>query len=217
MIYTPYGSPSCVPENLEETFFLDFNVETVKHFVEEALQGEKDKTLSIVKLFYAVRDKIRYSPYEISLSPEFYKASYLLGTGEGYCVQKACLLTACARLIGVPAVIGTSDVVNHLSVPKLKKMMEGREVFMHHAYAVMYIEHKWIKAVPAFNLELCERLNVLPTEFDGKSDALLQEYDTSEHKSMSYLKDHGVWSDLPLERIAADFRAYYPSDFIVNT
>ena len=28
---------------------------------------------------------------------------------------------------------------------------------------------------------------------------------------MEYNCDHGIWSDFPLERVAKDFKAYYPS------
>jgi hypothetical protein len=29
---------------------------------------------------------------------------------------------------------------------------------------------------------------------------------------MEYVKDHGIWSDFPFDRVEADFRAFYPID-----
>jgi hypothetical protein len=81
---------------------------------------------------------------------------------------------------------------------------------MHHGYAVMYLDGRWVKAAPAFNIELCTRFEVLPTEFDGRSDAIFQPYDARDRRHMEYVKDHGIWSDFPYEKVEADFRAFYP-------
>jgi len=53
---------------------------------------------------------------------------------------------------------------------------------------------------------------VRPTEFDGRGDAVFQEYDAFDRRHMEYVKDHGVWSDFPFARVDADFRAFYPVD-----
>jgi hypothetical protein len=85
---------------------------------------------------------------------------------------------------------------------------------MHHAYSALFLGGRWVKVVPAFNRELCEKMNIVPTEFDGRNDAILQENHTDENLNMVYLKEHGYWSDVPFDRINADFRGYYPADFI---
>jgi transglutaminase-like putative cysteine protease len=126
------------------------------------------------------------------------------------------LLAAAARAVGIPAAIGTSDVVNHLTSEKLKAKMGGVEVFVHHGYAVLYIAGEtegtgqWLKAAPAFNIEMCERFGVRPTEFDGTQHAILQEFDAKARKHMEYLRDHGIWSDFPYARVTEDFRNTYP-------
>ena len=42
---------------------------------------------------------------------------------------------------------------------------------------VLYLNGKWVKAAATFNIELCEKFDVLPTEFDGTENALFQEFD----------------------------------------
>ena len=63
--------------------------------------------------------------------------------------------------------------------------------------SALHLAGQWVKAAPAFNLDLCTRFGVLPTEFDGTSDAILQEYDAQQHLRMEYLRHHGFWSALP--------------------
>jgi hypothetical protein len=84
-------------------------------------------------------------------------------------------------------------------------------LFLHHGFAVLHIDGQWIKAAPAFNIELCEKFDVVPTEFDGEHHALFQQYDAKGRHHMEYVTDHGIWSDFPLERMATDFREFYPA------
>jgi len=211
MIFTPPGQiPQAGPEYLAATRFLDFDAPPVRSFAEAAVAGETDPTGKAIRLFYAVRDRIRYDPFSMRLDPATYAASYVLATGYGFCLPKAVLLAATLRAVGIHAGIGLSDVVNHLTTEKLKARMGGKTYFMHHGYAVLLLDGVWVKAAPAFNIELCTRFGVHPTEFDGRSDAVFQEFDASNRRHMEYVKDHGVWSDFPFERVAADFRAFYP-------
>lgn len=192
------------------TAFFDIDHPTVQRFVEEAIGDAQSARERAVRLFYAVRDRIRYDPYNLTFDPATYRASHVIEAGRGWCVPKAGLLAACARAVGIPAAIGLADVANHLTTDKLRERMGGINVFYDHGYAAMYIEGRWLKAVPAFNIELCERFGVRPTEFDGASDALYQEFDVHDRRHMEYLREHGTWSDLPLEQIKRDFAEHYP-------
>ncbi len=210
MIYTaPPQKPEPGPEYLRPTRFIDSDSEAVRRFAGRAGSGSDIEKAT--RLFYAVRDSIRYDPFAVSHEPEGYVASGVLAAGRGFCIPKAILLTAVARAAGIPAAIGLSDVINHLTTEKLKARMGGQTLFIHHGYAVFYLEGSWIKAAPAFNIELCERFHVRPTEFDGRGDAIFQEYDTLDRRHMEYVRHHGIWSDFPFDKVMADFRAQYPS------
>lgn len=211
MIHTPpTSSPEPGPAYLESTRFLDWKSEPVLRFAREVTAGEQTEVGRAVKLFYAVRDGWRYDPFAIRLDPATYAASAVYKSKANYCIPKAILLAASARAAGICAGIGLSDVVNHLSTEKLKRRMGGKILFLHHGYAVLYLEGKWVKAAPAFNIELCRRFGVVPTEFDGRSDALFQEYDAANRRHMEYVKDHGTWSEFPHDMVIADFQAFYP-------
>jgi transglutaminase-like putative cysteine protease len=211
MIHTPANErPVPGPDYLAPTRFLDHDARAVREFARGAIAGETGAVGKAVKLFYAVRDGWRYDPFAITLDPAHYVASGILAGGGCYCIPKAILLAAAARSVGIPAAIGLSDVVNHLTTEKLKAWM-GSTYFMHHGYAVLHLEGQWVKAAPAFNIELCERFHVRPTEFDGRGDAVFQEYDARDRRHMEYVKDHGCWSDFPFDKVAADFRAFYPA------
>ena len=198
------------PEYLQSTRFIDSDSEAVRRFAQQTASAETGDIGRAVKLFYAVRDGIRYDPFSMRLDPEIYVASYVLSAPSAYCIPKAILLAAAARALGIPCAVGLSDVVNHLTTEKLKALMGGTTYFMHHGYAVMYLEGQWVKAAPAFNIELCDRFGVLPTEFDGRSDAIFQPYDAKDRRHMEYVKDHGMWSEFPYDKVDADFRAFYP-------
>jgi transglutaminase-like putative cysteine protease len=210
MIFTPYGLPEPGPSYLAPTAFLDSDHRLVHDFATRVTGAETAPIRKAIKLFYAVRDEIRYDPFAIRLAPDAFTASTVLRDGRAFCIPKAVLLAAAARAASIPSAIGLSDVVNHFTSDKLKRAMGGKEVFLHHGYAALYLDGKWVKAAPAFNLELCTRFGVLPTEFDGSSDAILQEYDAQRNLRMEYLRDHGFWSDLPFNRIKEDFDGYYP-------
>ncbi|WP_420587450.1 transglutaminase-like domain-containing protein [Ruegeria sp.] len=213
MRYMPYGDPELSDEALHPTSFFDFDHPEVEQFTKDAVGGETDPVQQAIRLFYAVRDQVRYDMYGVSIDPDRFRASDVVARKAAFCIPKASLLVACLRGVGIPAVIGTSDVVNHFTTPKMEQAMQGRNVFMHHGYATMFLNGKWVKAVPAFNKELCEKMGAAPTEFDGQSNALLQEYDAERNLRMSYLKDHGHWTDLPITRISDDFQNYYQPGF----
>lgn len=197
---------------LQPTFFLDSDTEIITTFTEQHCSAEMSLKEKAVKLYYAVRDSIRYDPFDLRYDRQAMKASSVLQKQSGYCVSKAVVLAAAARRQAIPSRLGFADVTNHLSTPKLRSKM-GTDLFVYHGYTEMYIDGKWVKATPAFNLTLCTRFNVKPLDFTGTEDSIFHEYDTLGKKHMEYVKDHGHFADLPFERIFSAYNRTYPSFF----
>jgi transglutaminase-like putative cysteine protease len=162
-----------------------------------------------VALYYWVRDEIRYNPYGVALTPETLAASHTLAVREAWCVPKSVLLAALCRAVGIPARLGFADVRNHLSTERMRQSMDT-DVFYFHGYTAIFLEGKWVKATPAFNIELCEKFGLHPLEFDGLEDSLYHEFDRSGNRHMEYLNDRGEYVDIPLDEMLAVFAEHYP-------
>lgn len=198
------------------TPLLDSEHPAVQAFAYEAIGVASSPRERAIRLFYAVRDGIRYDPFTCSARVERYRASHVAGTARNWCVPKAGLFVAAARAVGIPAALGLADVTNHLNTEKLRQRMGGTDIFHDHGYGALWLEGRWVKAAPVFNRELCERFGVLATEFDGLNDALLQQYDAQGRQSMQYLTDHGLFLELPFEKVMADFSRHYPADMLAD-
>ncbi|MGE4518580.1 MAG: transglutaminase family protein [Desulfobacteraceae bacterium] len=185
---------------LEPTFFIDSGHPVVKDFVKKNTSEEMDKKEKSVALFYAVRDQIFYSPYDIDFTQKGMKASSIIERKKGYCVAKAVALCGALRAAGIPSRLGLADVKNHLTTKRLREIM-GTDTFYYHGYTEIYLDGKWIKATPTFNSELCEKFRVKPLDFDGENDSLFHEFDEQGRKHMSYIKDFGHYDELPFDEI----------------
>ncbi len=200
------------PAHLAATFYVDSDHPAVQTFVRDTMAKLPRAASDIdqaVALYYQVRDGIRYDPYSVKAEPRAYQASTVLADGAAFCIPKAILLAAAARAAGIPAAIGLADVKNHLTTPKLRALMDT-DLFIHHGYTVLHLDGRWVKATPAFNIELCQKFGVLPLEFDGRNDSLMHPYDAKRQRHMEYVQDHGWFVDFPFERVLTDFRKMYP-------
>jgi transglutaminase-like putative cysteine protease len=194
---------------LEPTAFVDSDAENVVAFSRRVCGDEQDHIPKAVRLYYAVRDGITYTPYCDYRSPETYRASSCLARGSGFCVAKAALLAAVVRAAGIPARLGFADVRNHLCTPRLRALM-NTDVFVYHGYAELHLRGMWVKATPAFDRGLCDRFGVLPLEFDGLGDSLFHPYDRSGRRHMEYVRERGSHADVPAADIIASLERSYP-------
>ncbi|NWL81058.1 cysteine protease [Pseudomonas taiwanensis] len=197
---------------LEPGRFVDSDHPLVVEFAQMHRGASRDPIDQAVSLYRAVRDEIRYNPYVFSRDPQTLKASHALGAGESYCVPKAILLAACARHCGIPARIGLADVRNHLATPRLLELLRS-EVFAMHGYTELYLDGRWVKATPAFNLALCRLFNVPPLEFDGRQDSVFHPFNKQGERYMEYLADHGQFADLPEQLFFEHLAEVYPHLF----
>ncbi len=155
-----------------------------------------------VRLYYWVRDAIWYDPYLPFDKPEHYRASNVLERRRAFCIGKATLLCALGRAAGISARVGFADVRNHLATRQLIEFM-GSDVFVFHGYTEFYLEGRWVKATPAFNIELCRKHRVAPLEFNGREDSVFHPFNQDNKLFMEYVKDHGTFADIPVGRIVS--------------
>ncbi len=194
---------------LEPTEFIDFDNPEVAAFAEKNAGASQDPVARVVSLYYAVRDQIFYDPYAINLTTEGLRASTTLEKVRGWCVAKAVLLAACCRHMGIAARLGFADVKNHLTTRQLREQMQT-DIFYWHGYTAIYLNEKWVKATPAFNLALCEKFSLKPLEFDGKSDSIFHPFDAEGRRHMEYIRYRGEYADVPLDEIIETFKQKYP-------
>jgi transglutaminase-like putative cysteine protease len=191
---------------------IDFDNPVVADFASKSSGDSAYPRNLAVSLYYAVRDSIRYDPYSMILSVDGLKASTTLKVGRGWCVAKAILLAACCRFLGIPARLGFADVRNHLTTARLREVMKT-DIFFWHGYTSIYLNEIWVKATPAFNIELCEKFRLKPLEFDGYNDSIYHPFDLDGKKHMEYLRYRGESADVPIDQIIETFmREYTPND-----
>jgi len=202
---------SSASEMLAPTPFVDSDSAEIRDFVARNLPdaGNLPQTEKAIRLFDAVRDQVRYNPFNIGTTADQYRASHVARQPSNYCVPKAILLTAALRAAGIPAAVGFADVRNHLNSPKLAELM-GTDLFIYHGYVALWLGGRQFKVTPAFNTEMCERFGVKQLVFDGNSDALFHEFDVNSHRHMEYVNDRGWFADPPIEQLLRDFHATYP-------
>lgn len=197
---------------LQATNIIDRDHPEVVAFVEKTVDKQMSATEQAIALYYAVRDQILYHPYRIVLTEEGMRASETLGRGSGYCGEKAIVMAAACRYLGIPSRLGFANVRNHLSTEKFRQLLRS-DVFVFHGYVSLFLEGKWVKATPVFNASLCERFGVAPLDFDGQTDAIFQEFDMEGNYYMEYLHDYGEFDDMPLQLFAGELKRHYPHLF----
>ncbi|MET7468317.1 transglutaminase family protein [Micromonospora sp. NPDC005686] len=199
------------PALVRATEFLDHDSPVVRGFVRKALgddAGGSDVDKA-VRLYYAVRDGIRYEVYGADLSRYGLTASGVIERGFGFCVHKSILYAAALRSVGVPSRIVYGDVRNHLASPRLRELVGG-DVFRFHSLTSVHLNGTWVKATPVFNKMLCKLYQIKPLEFDGLSDSLYHPFDEQGRQHMEFLLMRGEFDDVPYDLVVEGIRSAHP-------
>jgi hypothetical protein len=185
---------------LRATPYIDRDAPSVKEKTESIVRGVAMQRERAIRIFYAVRDGIRYTIYGKRSLPEHFRASHVLSAGEGYCVQKSILLVALARAASIPARLRFAAIRNHL-MPQELLAKRGTDFFAYHGYTDLYLEGSWVKATPTFDTLCCISAGLRPVDFDGIHDALLPSTTLDGRPHIEYVQDRGVFEDVPFEAI----------------
>ncbi len=194
---------------LEPALSVDSDHPAVIEFARREAAGLAVAREIAIRLYYAVRDGIRYDPYRIDLGAGGMAASRCLENGYGFCITKAALLAAALRVHAIPARLGFADVRNHMTSERLRATM-GTDLFVFHGYTDVWLDGRWVKATPAFNLTLCQKAGTQPLEFDGATDSILHPFDRAGRRHMEYVRDRGTYADVPRAEIVQSWDAHYP-------
>jgi transglutaminase-like putative cysteine protease len=185
---------------LTATFFIDCDHTAIKEksrALTVNIEGAKEKS---IRLFYFVRDEIRYNIYTPRPTDSDFKASHVLKIGEGYCVQKAVLLVALARAADIPARLRFAEIQNHLTSVEMTDK-RGSNIFPWHGLADLFINDHWVKATPTYGIKYCAKMGVSPVDFNGENDAMLPSHTVEGRANVEYRLDRGFFDDLPLKDI----------------
>ena len=198
---------------LEETYSLNFNNPDFKQFLKEFNLG-KHSTDNAKEIYYKIRDYFLYDPYHLDLNKNALIASEIIKKRRAWCVEKALIMVACCRAIGIPARFGFAIVTNHIGVEKLTNYLRRYEIVFH-GYAEIFLDDKWIKCTPAFDNRVCRLSGVSTLDWDGENDSMFQEFENGK-KFMEYLHFYGEFADIPFELMHQEMKKYYPHLFATN-
>lgn len=198
------------PETLLPNRYVDSDHPAVVAFAREHAGGLPPKEAA-VRLFYVVRERLRYNPWRVRYDRASYTSSSVVlrdPAEGGHCIDKALLLAGACRALGIPSRLHFATVRNHIGTQSLEKKL-GTDLLVYHGYAELWLHERWVAATPAFNAALCEKLGVAPLDFDGEHDAIFQEFDHRTRRFMEYVEDHGSHADVPFEAMIAAWRRHY--------
>jgi transglutaminase-like putative cysteine protease len=197
----------------QATEFLDYESPTVRAFIDSALADDDlDATGRAVRLFYAVRDGLRYEVYQNDLSRAGMRASSIIERGYGFCIHKSLVYAAVTRAVGIPSRIVLGDVRNHLASPRLRELVGG-DLFRFHCLTSVHLDGQWIKATPVFNKTLCRLYQMTPLDFDGETDSVYHPYDEQGRRHMEFVHWHGQFDDFPYQMVVSGIREAHPRLF----
>lgn len=193
---------------LAPTWYVQSDDPRIVTLAREIVGTATDEIERACRLFYAVRDGIRYDAYNIVVSPETLRATHVLDSGASWCVPKSVLLAALCRAADIPCRLGYANVCNHMATRKLLDWL-GTNIFYYHGYNEIYLRGRWVKATVSFNRTLCEKACLAPLDFDGQHDSIYHPFDLTGERYMEYLVDHGCYADVPYDDLARTFAEHY--------
>ncbi len=198
---------------LEETHSLNFNHPDFNEFL-KGFNFSDNPTKNAKEAYFKIRDLLLYDPYHLDLNKNALIASEIIKKRRAWCVEKALVMVACCRAIGIPARFGFAIVTNHIGVEKLTSYLQRNEIVFH-GFVEVFLENKWIKCTPAFDKRVCRLSGVSTLDWDGKNDSMFQEFE-NEKKFMEYLHFYGEFADIPFELMHQEMKKYYPHLFATN-
>lgn len=192
------------------TQMCDAGSEAIHAAALEITRGTRTQREAAVALFYWVRDEVEYTMGDWN-----WRASETLRLRKGTCSNKANLMVAMARALGIPAgfhiqYVTTDSYFRGAFIPLIQRSVRDRAI---HVYVTLWLDGRWVKCDPTDDKALCDSIDqVVPhattLDFDGEHDAMLP------FREGSVLSDRGPFSDIDADltreaRISAAHKALF--------
>lgn len=195
---------------LMPTAMIDSDNRVLQEKTRSLIENQSDAIEKAKTLFYFVRDQVKYSIY----TPLFpLRASATFERGDGFCIQKAILLAAMARVAHIPSRVGFATIRNYLAPEKLLSI-QGSDLFVRHGFTEIYLNGEWIKATPTFDLKTCADNGFIPVEFNGTHHATLYPRNQSGDQHIEYVEQHGSYADVPVDDIVESTITAYGKPYL---
>jgi hypothetical protein len=177
---------------LRETEYCDYSHYLIYKTAQDFKRRYKSKRELAVALFYWVKDSVRYSLGQWNV-----KASQTLLQKYGTCTNKANLLVALYRAVGIPAGFGIMKVngqryLGPACIPMLGSQMSQRST---HTYVAVYLGGRWIKVDPSDDRKLSDSIS----HFNHTADAV--EWDGYSNAELNLNKEDVFSDDFPVDDI----------------
>lgn len=177
---------------LAPTTMCDADSPAIREAALEITRGARDDREAAVALFYWVRDEVAYTMGDWN-----WKASETLSLGRGTCSNKANLMVALARAIGIPAAFHVQYVAApaYFSggfIPIIRNSVRDAAI---HVYVSLHIDGQWVKCDATDDKALSDAIEAIVPhakafDFDGRRDAVIP------FKEGSVLSDQGPFADI---------------------
>lgn len=188
------------------TDVFDYNNPAVREFVENAACYSGNNVAEAVEhLHDAVRDTIDYNVFNVALDVNL-RASDVVTEHSGFCLHKSILFAAGCRQLGVPAVLCSDVVTNHVADAAMIELVGGEEIL--HWYTRIHLNGRWIKAAPIFNSLLCALYGVAVLQFNSAGGSIEQR--NSDSTRMAYRGDQRSYPDPDMSELIRIIGEHHP-------
>ncbi len=177
---------------LAATQMCDADDVAVREMAADVAREARTPREAAVALFYWVRDEIEYTMGDWN-----WRASETLRLGKGTCSNKANLMVAMARSLGIPAgfhvqYVTTPSYFSGSFIPLIEESVRDRAI---HVYVTLYLDGQWVKCDPTDDKRLSDAIEAIvpharALDFDGRHDAVMP------FAQGSVLSDRGPFADI---------------------
>ncbi len=180
---------------LAPTPMCDADDDAVREMAAEVTRDARTRRDAAVALFYWVRDEIAYTMGDWN-----WRASQTLTLRRGTCSNKANLMVAMARALGIPAgfhvqFVTTPSYFSGGFIPLVQRVVRDKAI---HVYVTLFLNGRWVKCDPADDKALSDAIEAIVPharafDFDGEHDVVIP------FAPGSVLSDRGPLADIDAE------------------